>query len=301
MKIKKASEPLNIRTVSVLLYGEPGIGKTTLALTAPNPLLIDCESGIRRVDPRMRGDFVMVESWSDILDTTKEDLPYETIIIDTAGKALEYLAIALILKNEKLENRLTGGLTLQGYGALLSRFTGFVSDLQRRGKNVIFVSHMKELIEDERRMFRPDIIGRNLGSIIKVMDLVGYMYSRKNQREISFTPSDTFYAKNTAGLEDRLIVPNIEGTKLKPMTDIFDRFMKRQAEQDLIVADYNLLVILINEKMETIVDAETANAVVPELSTLEEIWDSKIIAREKLRQKTETLKLKYNKTKGKFV
>ncbi len=105
LKIVKASEPLRIRTVSALIYGEPGIGKTTLALTSPNPLLIDCDGGVKRVAPILRGDFVPVENWNDILAVTKVEVPYDTVIIDTAGKALEYLMDALIMQNEKLENR----------------------------------------------------------------------------------------------------------------------------------------------------------------------------------------------------
>lgn len=34
---------------SLLIYGEPGIGKTTLALSAPNPVLLDFDRGISRV------------------------------------------------------------------------------------------------------------------------------------------------------------------------------------------------------------------------------------------------------------
>ena len=34
---------------SLLIYGEPGIGKTTMALSAPNPVLLDFDRGISRV------------------------------------------------------------------------------------------------------------------------------------------------------------------------------------------------------------------------------------------------------------
>ena len=34
---------------SMILYGSPGVGKTTLALSAPDPILIDFDRGMSRV------------------------------------------------------------------------------------------------------------------------------------------------------------------------------------------------------------------------------------------------------------
>lgn len=299
-QIRKPSEPLNIHTVSALIYGEVGIGKTTLGLTAPNPLLIDCESGIRRVDPRLRTDFVSVETWQDILDVTKDGIPYDTVILDTVSSALGYLADSIIKKNPKMENRISGGLTLQGYGALLSSFTTYVQSLQRQNKNLVFISHMREIIEDERRMFRPDIVGRNLGSMLRVMDLCGYMYARKGGREISFTPSDTFYAKNTAQLEDQIAIPELKDSRIRPLTEIFNKFFDKQKEQETILKDYRELMKVIDELINSIANAETANEVFPQLASLDAIWDSKIIARDKLKSKIEELELRFNKTKAKY-
>ena len=37
------------QTFSAIIYGSPGIGKTTLACSAPKPLLIDFDRGVSRV------------------------------------------------------------------------------------------------------------------------------------------------------------------------------------------------------------------------------------------------------------
>ena len=37
------------QTFSAIIYGSPGIGKTTLACSAPRPLLIDFDRGVSRV------------------------------------------------------------------------------------------------------------------------------------------------------------------------------------------------------------------------------------------------------------
>lgn len=48
--IKQPNElTFNDKKFSMILYGSPGVGKTTLALFAPNPILIDFDRGVSRV------------------------------------------------------------------------------------------------------------------------------------------------------------------------------------------------------------------------------------------------------------
>lgn len=42
-KIKKPAELTIAPVLKVLIYGQPGIGKTTLGLSFPDPLLVDCD------------------------------------------------------------------------------------------------------------------------------------------------------------------------------------------------------------------------------------------------------------------
>lgn len=42
------------KKIRMLIAGYPGIGKSTLALSAPRPLHIDCDFGIDRIEPRYR-------------------------------------------------------------------------------------------------------------------------------------------------------------------------------------------------------------------------------------------------------
>lgn len=42
------------KKIRMLIAGYPGIGKSTLALSAPNPLHIDVDFGIDRIEPRYR-------------------------------------------------------------------------------------------------------------------------------------------------------------------------------------------------------------------------------------------------------
>lgn len=58
------------RPVIILLYGVPGSGKTSLANTSNNPLLIDCDRGADRAVNRQ--DTLSSSIWEDIRDEGME-------------------------------------------------------------------------------------------------------------------------------------------------------------------------------------------------------------------------------------
>lgn len=303
LKIKKASDIIEYKTIKTLLYGEPGIGKTTLSMTAPRTLMVDCDAGIRRVDPRFRTNYIEVNSWIDIAEllSSEEQLKdYDTVVIDTVGKLLEFLSANIISGNHKLGSK-TGGLTLQGYGALLSEFRAFNSNLSRIGKNIIYLAHDVELKDGDKSKFRPDITGKSLGSVLREMDLVGYMQSRNNERTISFTPNDFFYGKNTCNLPSVINIQDLNiNSTAKPMTDIFNLFKKMMDSQHGVMIEYSELIQNIEIKIEKIFDSESANIISEEIKALNEIWDSNTIAKIKMREKISELNLKYNKDTKSF-
>lgn len=297
LRIKKASEKIACTAIKVLVYGEPGIGKTTLSLTAPNTLLIDCDAGIRRVEPQFRKDYMEVGSWNDINDlvNSPDDIKnYDTLAIDTVGKLLDFLSVKIIADNFKMGSK-TGGLTLQGYGALLGEFRAFNSRIIAMGKNIIYLSHDREFTDGEKTKFRPDIIGRSLGTVLREMDLVGYMQSRNNERTISFSPSDTYYGKNTCNLPPVIGIPDMNKVKAMPMSDIFDKFKLMMDSQSELMEKYQDLFITLQQVIETVSDEATANQVSEDLKTREEIWDSKTIARLMFTEKIAEVGVKFNK------
>ena len=56
-------EPL--KHISVLIYGQPGIGKTTLACSAADAVLFDYDGGVNRINPAHMIPTLQVESWED--------------------------------------------------------------------------------------------------------------------------------------------------------------------------------------------------------------------------------------------
>jgi hypothetical protein len=70
----------------VFLYGIEGVGKSTFAAAAPNPIFIAAEDGIRNLDP-VPESFPTPEKFQDVLDAIAEletaQHGYQTLVIDT--------------------------------------------------------------------------------------------------------------------------------------------------------------------------------------------------------------------------
>lgn len=93
--IKQPSEITAMnKKVRLLIAGFPGIGKSSLGLSAPKPLLIDVDKGIDRVAAQHRQPFIQPENYEEIMeDLTVEKLKdYETLVFDTGGQLLKLMA-----------------------------------------------------------------------------------------------------------------------------------------------------------------------------------------------------------------
>ncbi len=112
LNIKTASDPVELKGFNVVIYGQPGIGKTSLAFSAEKPLLLDFDNGVHRSE--YRKDFVPINEWQEVANIQAQDITeYKTIIIDTVDTCLDYLSAGIIKRNPKMGNR-NGGLTMQG-------------------------------------------------------------------------------------------------------------------------------------------------------------------------------------------
>jgi hypothetical protein len=105
----------------ILLYAESGMGKTTLAALAPNPIFIGIDDGGRKIkNPRTGEDLQKVrgvETYDDIRNVLQQPAlfePYETVVIDTLT-LVENLAEPFMFRTIKHEK---GGTVkhLEGYG-----------------------------------------------------------------------------------------------------------------------------------------------------------------------------------------
>lgn len=198
LKILSGSDPVSIDTVTILVYGEPGSGKTSLAFTADDPLLLDFDRGAYR--SAFRGDSVPVDAWADVDSMAAKDLePYSTIVVDTAGRCVDVMALDIMRDNPKMRGP-AGQLTLQGWGVLKARFAAWMRELRSYGKDVVLVAHGVESRDGDDLILRPDISGGSYGEIFKLADGVAYLRMSGSKRMLSWDPMDRAVGKNPAGL-----------------------------------------------------------------------------------------------------
>lgn len=197
LKIIKSSEPITVKQIVAALYGQPGIGKSSLAYTSEAPLALDFDKGAHRA--KNRGDTVSIDSWPEIANITESDLEdYKTIIVDTAGRALDALTIDIIKADPKMGYG--GALTLRGYGQLKAKFTAWLTLMRSFGKDVILIAHLAEDKKGDDIIERIDVQGGSKGEIYKSADAMGKIYIENKKRLLNFSPTDAAFGKNPADL-----------------------------------------------------------------------------------------------------
>jgi len=203
IKITKPNEPILTENLIIVLYGQPGCGKTSLGFSTDKPLLIDFDMGAQRA--LNRKDVVRVSSWNDIADIKETDLSiFNTIVIDTVGRLLEVI-VADIINTMPSMSKKSGELTIAGYGVLISRFKNFMLKLKSFKKDVILLAHDKEEKNNDKNISRPDAVGSSRVELVKIADLLGYVYLNDKNRYISFNPSEEHLGKNCAEIPDQNI------------------------------------------------------------------------------------------------
>ncbi|MER3499814.1 MAG: DNA-binding protein [Chitinophagaceae bacterium] len=230
----------------------------------------------------------------------KEDLSeYKTLVIDTAGKAIDFLTLHICKKQPGLMQT-DGTLSLKGYGVRKQAFSNFITEVTSLGKNIIFLAHEREEKDGDNRYIRPEIGGSSGNDLMKDLDLVGYVESLNNKRTISFNATDKFYGKNTAKLPARMEIPDYTGRQPVFLEEILRLYQQSMLEKQRLSTEYNALLDFIEENIDSVVDVETANEVAEKLKKIEHIWDSKLQAAYKLNTRASQLNLRFNKKSNQY-
>lgn len=300
--IKKRNElNVNVR-IKMLIYGQPGMGKSTLALSSPNPLLIDFDGGVNRVDYEFIKDTVQVEKYEDILTLLNdEDLSaYETLVIDTGGKMLDLMADYLIKHNPKLGKR-NGSLTLEGYGQRKMEFNSLLKLIASKRKHVVFVAHRSTEKHGDDIRYVPLFGGSNYDALATELDLVGYLEANGRKRSITFDPTSQNEGKNTCNLPSDMEIPDLkdrDGNVNKENTflqdEVFKRYVDRLKERSVEGEAYKTLIAEIEADINAIDTPEKATLYISKVKEYKHIGNSMVICRNKFVAKTKELGYTYN-------
>lgn len=94
MAVKKPNElDFSNKKFMMIISGQPGLGKTTLALSAPNPFLFDTDNGIARVKAEHRCVTSATASYEELLEDMEsaEYKSADTAVIDTGGTLVQLM------------------------------------------------------------------------------------------------------------------------------------------------------------------------------------------------------------------
>ena len=307
--IKKPCELEIQPKIKMLVYGQAGIGKSTIALSAPSPLLFDFDNGINRVNFAHVKDTVQIENYTDMLEViNKEDLSsYETLVIDTGGKCLDKMAEYIIGKNPRM-GKANGSLTLQGYGERKMEFAALCKLIASKNKHVIFVAHRQTQQDGDDIRYVPLFGGSNYDSLVTELDLVGYMEANGRKRTITFDPTSKNDGKNTCNMPSVVEVPlvvddkgNAVGENNFITTQVIEPYIKRLKERLEVGKKYNHVIEEIKENIELITDAKSANDFIERIDSFDHVGSSKVMASQLLASKAKSLNLTFDKSTKRYA
>ena len=247
-KVIHQDEPLTVESIVVLLFGDPGTGKSSLAFTSKNPVCLDFDRGLQRAVGRKMS--VRFETWAEALEFI--DSPFikenkiDSLIIDTGGTMLDdYIAHHILGMGVKGVDNGAGGLGLRGYGVMKDSFGRFSVACKHHKVDVIIVCHSKKEDDGDAKRFYPQMTGGSLDILTQKADLSGYMEMQGSEITLDFNPTTRHTGKNCARFE-KFILPHFEKPEyadfMARIIEATKKFMQRQNESQVaaikLVDDY---------------------------------------------------------------
>lgn len=306
--IKKPEEmDFSNHKIAMILAGVAGIGKTTLALSAPKPLLIDLDNGVSRVEARHRTDTMTCTSFEELKqELANEDLrAYETIVLDTGGKLFEFMKPAIIKENAKY-GKSDGSLSLQGYGIAKKRYSEFVNSIKKLGKNLVIVFHATEVTLDATEQLtglRIRIEGGTKDEIWDDMDLGCFMEMKGNKRTVGFSNCERYYAKGTHGVHGVYQIPNLDEKEVKNtfLSDLFKKVNDDLNEESKEAIAYKKCIEVGLDAISECKNPDSLNKVLSTIANMEHHLTSESELKHALMAKAKELKSVYDKQAKAFT
>ena len=287
----------------IILGGVAGIGKTTLALSAPKPLLIDLDNGIKRVAPRFRKDTDIVSSYEELINDLNGDLSaYETIVVDTGGRLLEFLKPVVIKENIK-NGQTDGTLSLKGYGAVAKKFSDIIKLIKAKGKHLILIFHATEVqLQNDTLGLRIDIEGKTKNEVWKDCDIGGFVVMENRQRVLKLGNTDSFYGKASFGLENSYVIPTLTETSENTfLTDLINVALDNLEKESRLNSECEEIVEKERSIINSLTSEEEINNYYKNKDKIEQVLSSKTQALAIFKDRIKQLGFVYDKKQDKFV
>ena len=209
-KVKRKAISTNPSTL--LLYGAPKVGKTTMLSKLDDCLILDTEKGSRMIE----GYIQEVNTRDELIDTLVEikeskDVSYKYIAIDTIDKVAEW-AEKRVCEEEGV--RSIADLAFgKGYGLAREKVSKTVSAFKEIAEHLIIIGHRKVAyaVTEGNTIVIPeslDLTGKLKNIIMSACDAIGYVYRNdKEELMVSFKANDAIEAGSRC--------PHLKGKEVK--------------------------------------------------------------------------------------
>ena len=296
------------KKIRMLIAGYPGIGKSTLALSAPRPLHIDVDFGIDRIEPRYRKPYIQPKSYDEILEdlTPLNVKDFDTLVFDTGGKLISLMSQWAIKKDVKYGQR-DGSLSLKGYGFIGREFQRLMDYcFYELDKHIVVVFHAIEEKDGDNTRLRIKVEGQTKNNVWEPMDLGGFVEIQGNNCTIGFSNCERYFAKGTRGIHGVWQVPELGPDKPNDfLTRLFAQYNALSAAEVAQNAEeqeaYEAAMAEGREIVAGITDADSANAAMSKIKAVNHALTSKKEVNAAFNAKIKELGLFYDKVLKKYT
>lgn len=280
--IKPQNMNFSGKNVIMIISGLPGTGKTTLALSAPDVLLIDADEGTARVNPAHRKDTSICRTFDEVkADVAAAKGQYKTIVVDTGGALVDMMKEHVVDHPDEYPggSKKSGGISQQGFGYVKQMFLDFSADL-RKNFNVVYIFHEAKSKNGDSVFYDLICEGSAKTLVYQPADLAAHLFIMNGRRMLGFTPTEEYTAKSAYGIRGVISVPELgEGDPNDFLTKLFEKVRENLKAEAASLAPqqkaYDELMAGIPGMMEAITDAQSANQFVEVLDTLPHVLTSK--------------------------
>lgn len=222
IQVQTSNDAIMQTGVKILAYGAPGAGKTFMAATMPNPLLINVEGGLLALrrenlvrvygegNPYITYDVptITISKFSEIDEVYKwclnsaEAKQYASVCVDSLSE------IAETVLNEAKKSVRDARLA---YGDMLSKTLKIVRDFRDLPHKHVYMAAKIEMQTDENTgisQYGPSLPGKSLGVALRYFfDEIFYLGSAKDQSGLTYrflqtVPTIQHYTKDRSGMLD---------------------------------------------------------------------------------------------------